>query len=356
VNDRRSGNEAIPPAPGAVNLILTDFDSESCGVGHTVGSWARTHLGAYRVIDPRRSWRAIAGEALTLRPPVILTYPTRNGRGSPKTLLLLAGLRLRREPVGVYLHEFLRAHPLHRLYMQILLWLTTGPVVVSSVSEAADVRPHLRRGRRLEVCPAPAGSLPMVAVMPSDEASGPDCPLVVGLFGIPRRNKGLDRFWDWLEKVAGDVPVEIRLVGSGWEEGWAPTDRFGDSVRLLGRVPTEALPEVFSGWDLALAPFEEGATDGRNSLRTPCAGGVPVVTVFPPDPADLTFRPPRGVHDLESVSSAGDVTLDIDGRTALARWTDAFDQAARRRLVELLVGQPSTSMSTEPFRRSEASG
>src|SRR5690606_11077448 len=111
----------------------------------------------------------------------------------------------------------------------------------------------------------------------------------VGVIGQLRPDKGEPWLLDVLARL--DPRFErIEVVGRDWDlSAWPATLRDRYTVVGHGQLPAARLPEVLAGWDLALAPFAEGPHDGRLSLRTPLAHGVPTLTRGP-QPPDLQLR------------------------------------------------------------------
>jgi hypothetical protein len=97
-----------------------------------------------------------------------------------------------------------------------------------------------------------------------------------------------------------------------------------------GHVPAAELPRVFAGWGLAVAPFWEGAHDGRLSLRTPLAHGVPTLT-RPGSEGALTLRPPHLLFDPTDVPDFDDQAR-AQGAAAVAE----FEAEVTERLLRAL--------------------
>lgn len=310
-------------------LILTSFNEAACGVGATVKAWARG-LDAYSVVDPRELGSALR----VLRRPVhsaspIYFYPTVHGRCSFRALLLLIALAGRGHRTSLHLHEFRRLHPLHRVFVIAALLACRGRVVVSTATEERYVRRWFPR-RLVSVVPTPVAGVPIQ--VPTTRVA--DSPRVVGIFGIPRVDKGLHKFWHLLEELP---PVDVELVGAGWKNITVPVPvATRHRVRALGFVPHEALEQVIGRWALAVAPFSDGATDSKGSLRTPCAYGVPVVTTLSAPADDLTFRPPLlGDFSAAAVLLASSET----SRHEQAVYTNLYEARCRRALTLALCGR-----------------
>jgi hypothetical protein len=309
--------------------------------------WAEERAGV-EVINPVASdWlrRLLRMMKSRDRYTPVFVYPTVGGRCSIRSAVFLFAFLLHGERVAVHLHEFRRLHVVHQLYVWLMLVLARGPIIVSTVSEREGLREKPLLGRRkLYVCPAPvAVSLHRSTSSIQDARALPlqvdDTPPTIGVFGIPRKDKMLERLWDVVNGL--DRPVNLELVGEGWEHRSVP-DRVhaNHHVKVWGFVEHDWLSEVLTRWSFAIAPFADGATDGRSSCRIPCFFGVPTLTIFPEDPEDLTFRPCL----LLQTSVAMDLLVDPpirEERARLAAYTEAFERKLRQRIDDIICGQPS---------------
>jgi hypothetical protein len=303
-----------------VALAVGDLGAETCGVGSSAGALLARSGGRVRPIDltnVRRGDR-VDGDVL------VIAYPSASTFQQPATAL--AALRLRRaaagRPVRLWLHEYRRFHRVHRAIVRPLLRLATDRIVVSNEREAAAVRRVAGR-RDVVVVPPPNATAPVAPLPPAL----PSRSHTVGVFGMRRPDKGES----WLSEALVRLDARftrLELAGGGWDDYDAPA-RF-DVVRR-GHVPTAQLPELFAGWGLAVAPFWEGAHDGRLSLRTPLAHGVPTLTRRP-DGGELTLRPPHLLFDPTDVPDLTD-----DGRAAGAAAVAAFEADVTAQLLSALA-------------------
>jgi teichuronic acid biosynthesis glycosyltransferase TuaC len=106
----------------------------------------------------------------------------------------------------------------------------------------------------------------------------------------------LKRHYLMIEALAELPGVELVIVGDGPErapiEGLARQHRVADRVRLLGRVPQEQLPEIYSAADLLLlVSSHEG---WPNVLLESMACGTPVVVSQIGGVADIVGAPEAG--------------------------------------------------------------
>lgn len=302
-----------PAARRGAVLAMGDFGHERCGVGSSAAALAQ-HVGEVTVLDTAapgivafaRRARAVARTGATCAG----VYPTRST--VYRADLLLRALVLRvvfgRRRFRLHLHEFRHLRRMLRWPAELVL-LLPGVVVVSSASEQAAVRGALRGivGRLVEVrVAAPTnGAAPTALEVELASRPAPEATRTVGVFGAFRPDKGAA----WLEDVLARLdPRFDRLVvgGSGWEEHrWSDAVLARYEVELRGHVPRRELPALFSSWGVAVAPLWGPAHDGRMSLRTPLAYGVPTLTVGPRDD-DLTLDadhlllvPPTDVRALD---------------------------------------------------------
>jgi hypothetical protein len=310
------------PRPGALLVLCGDWDGvDRCGVAHSERALLADGPDCV-VVDPldlRRSAAAL-WQARRRDEPVLLVYPTRStvARWTPLATFALAALLRRRDDLRLHLHEY-RIFREVRWALGAVLLLGGPTVVVSSESERArlalSLAGRLRRARPTVV--PPFGPLtPAATGATAVDAAGSG---TVGVFGFAGPAKGTERITEALRALPPSYR-RLELVGSGWDAvAWPAdvTDRF--EVVAHGFVPTAALGSIFAGWELALAPFATGATDGRSSLRIPLAHGIPTLTNVE-DPADLTV----GASHLVVVGN--DVAGAVERACALAA-----DPAARRR-------------------------
>lgn len=217
-----------------------------------------------------------------------------------------------------------------------LLCLLPSRIIVSSESERAALRAALGGlvGRRaaIEVAPPTNGTAARI----EEVVVEPGADTTVGVFGMLREDKAAE----WLVDVLARLDERFdRLVvaGSGWDEFRWPTavaERY--EIEVLGHVPRSALPKLFGSWGLAVSSLWEPATDGRMSLRTPLAFGVPTLTVGPRGP-DLTLAPRHLLLAPPIEPSSLPVFDDADRRGGAAE-VDAFEQQAADRLAAKLFG------------------
>lgn len=328
-------------SPPAV-LAMGDFGDPRCGVGASMAATVAGAASPVDVLDPTELgwlafWRAARRLART-GATCVAVYPTRSTvyrRSLPLRFVLLWGA-FGRSRLRLHLHE-------HRNLRRLLRWpvSTLVPlarrVVVSSAGEQGSVASAWwgRAGRWSEVLVAPpANGTPGPATLPARRRppSG-----TVGVFGMGRDDKPVA----WLEQALVALDPSFRrleLAGAGWEgQAWPASvlDRF--DVDVLGHVDAGRLAGLFDGWDLALAPFAWPAHDGRMSLRTPLAHGVPTVSVGPPG-ADLTLRPQHLV--LVPPAPFPDAAARALGADAAAGAAEvaAFEAEAVDRLRRALFG------------------
>jgi glycosyltransferase involved in cell wall biosynthesis len=237
-----------------------------------------------------------------------------------------------------HLHEFQHLRRMLRWPAKVAL-LLPGRVVVSSAPERDAVRGafHGLIGRRCEVeVAAPTnGTAPTAEELDVSTAAHPDQGRTVGVFGLYRPDKGID----WVDAVLERLdPRFDRLVvaGGGWHEHeWALGVRGRYDIELLGHVRRSGLARTFAACGLAVAPLWKPAHDGRMSVRTPLAFGVPTLTVGPRG-ADLTLAP----HHLLLLPPTDPTTIDLDAldRRRGAQEVAAFEHQAALRLADVLFG------------------
>jgi teichuronic acid biosynthesis glycosyltransferase TuaC len=135
-----------------------------------------------------------------------------------------------------------------------------------------------------------------------------------------------------VEAVALLPDVELVIVGEGPErkaiESLAHDRRVADRVRLLGRVPQERLPEIYSAADLLLlASTHEG---WPNVLLESMACGTPVVVSEIGGIADIVAAPEAGrIVPDPTPSRLAEAVRGLfampPARTATRRYAEQFD-------------------------------
>lgn len=316
--------------PGGLLVLCGDWEGvDTCGVAHSERALLADGPAA-DVVDPtevRTTVRALR-RARRSATPVLLVYPSRStvARVRPLLSLLAAAVLTPRSRLRLHLHEYRIFREVRWAIGLVLLVGRPRVVVVSSASEVALLRRSVA-GRlgfvRPEVIPPYGPLTPAVTGATAVDAAGRG---VVGVFGFAGPAKGADL----IVAVLRALPSAFRrleLVGSGWDGASWPADvRARYEIVGHGFVPSAQLGPIFAGWELAVAPFSTGATDGRSSLRIPLSHGVPTITTVV-DPADLTVRSEHLV-----VVADGDVAGAVDRAVGVAA-----DPTARRRGAEDLA-------------------
>lgn len=322
-----------------VAVLLGDLGDERCGVGRSTASLLAGHDVVH--LDPTvgsgRGWWRACGDAAARCRGLVIVYPTASTYLRPACFVraLLAAVRFRGRWVRTQLHEYHRYGRRHRPFVAVLAWLGRDGVVVSSeVERRALQRPWpsvLTRRRTISVIPPANGSAP--ASPPGRRhRTG-----TAGVFGMPRPDKDVG----WIGSAFAALPpgiTRLELAGSGWDDTEAPS--VAAEVVRLGHVPDADLARLFGRWDVALAPFADGPHDGRLSLRTPLAHGVPTMT-SPPAAGALTLALPH-LHILRGPTIEPPLDLDVD-RDAAAAAVAEFEADARSRLRAALLDEPGAT-------------
>jgi glycosyltransferase involved in cell wall biosynthesis len=155
----------------------------------------------------------------------------------------------------------------------------------------------------------------------------------------------LKRHWLMVEALAQLPEVELVIVGEGPErtsiEKLARERNVAERVRLLGRVPQDRLPEIYTAADLLLlVSTHEG---WPNVLLESMACGTPVVV-----------SPMDGIADIVGASEAGRILADVtaSGLAAAIRelLTAPPSRAATRLYAEQFDWQSTTDGQIALFR------
>jgi glycosyltransferase involved in cell wall biosynthesis len=328
---------------GPVVLVMGDYGDERCGVGSSEPVVAALARREVRPLDPtvgslldfrRRVRRAVDGAD-----GAVVVYPTISQVERLALVPRILLLRLvvgRRRWVRVHLHEFEKLRRRHRIAVALLTGCIADRVVVSSDREADSLRRRYRgwAGRHEVVVAPPAnGSAPATA---PGVHRAPATGRVVGVIGQLRPDKGLP----WLLEVVTRLDARfdrLEVVGRDWDLGaWPAAVQARYGVTGRGQVPADELAAVLQAWDLAVAPFEEPPNDGRLSLRTPLAHGVPTLTRGP-RPVGLQLRVPHLWFDDEvAIDHLPDAAAE--DRAAGAAAVATLEAAWRIGLVEALFG------------------
>jgi glycosyltransferase involved in cell wall biosynthesis len=339
VDDRLAATSPAQSRGGV--LAMGDFGHERCGVGGSLASLAE-HVDHVTVLDTaapglRRFLRACRAASRS-GDAVAGVYPTRSTVYQrdllARALLLRATFGRRR--FRLHLHEYRKLRKKLRWPVTAVL-LLPGRIIVSNADEQQAVRSALRGlvGRRTDVVVVPPtnGSAPSRDEVDRALQPGPERERTAGVFGMRRPDKGIDFLLDVLARLDPRFD-RLVLAGDGWEEQEWPQalrDRF--AIEVLGHVPRRALPELFASWGVAIAPLWEPAQDGRMSLRTPLAFGVPTISVGPRRdgltlvPRNLLLVPPFDPTD---------VALTDDDRRIGADEVAAFEERTAAALARAL--------------------
>jgi hypothetical protein len=321
-----------------VLLVMADLGDERCGVGSSEAVLVPLVSGGVRVLDPtvgslRRFRRALATDASGAA-GAVLAYPTitQLERLALVPRLLLLRTVFRHRWVRLHLHEFDRLRRRHRVVVAVLAGIVADRIVVSSEREASALRTHYRGwAARAEVVVAPPanGSAPVPPVPERSPRPG-----LAGVVGQHRPDKGLAWLLDTLERLDPRFD-QLAVVGRGWDAvRWpaAVTERF--AITIHGEIPEPRMAECITGWELALAPYDEPPHDGRLSLRTPLAYGVPTLTRGP-RPAHLELTAPHLLFDDE-IDLGAVILPEASERRRLSAGIADLERGYRARLAREL--------------------
>lgn len=250
------------------------------------------------------AWRmpALALRLSRLQPDIVhLQYPT-IGYGfklGPQMLVMI--LRLMGIRTVVTLHEFKHARFLRKL-ASIPHILFASSLVFAADSELQSVLawiPVLKTSIRAKSSIVPVG--PGIFPATAPEVKEPGRPLTVAFFGLFYPGRLIEQSIEAFRLASLSAPG-IRLLMAG--DRHPRYQEYFDSLRaeaesslpdgrvtwLLGRESQE-LAEAFSGVDVFVLPYPDGASFRRTSLLTAMSFGKAVITTVGPDtPGDLRDR------------------------------------------------------------------
>lgn len=320
-----------------VLMVMGDLGDARCGVGSSEAALLSHVNREVRPVDPTvgSAWafrRAVAAAAADVD-GAVLAYPTISQLERVRLVPRLVWLRwvLRHRWIRVHLHEFARLRRRHRLAVALIVGAIADRVVVSSDREAEALRSSYRGwAARAEVVVAPPanGSAPVPQRTEPALRRG-----VVGVVGQQRPDKGSSWLLETLERLDPRFD-QLEVIGRGWDEvGWPTSVSCRYATTLHGEVPEAEMADLIASWELALAPYDEPPHDGRLSLRTPLAYGVPTLTRGP-RPAHLRLQAPHLLFDDEIDVAA--VPSESAGRGRLAAAIAAQEDGIRARLVHEL--------------------
>ena len=318
-------------------LVCADLGDDRCGVGSSEAA-TFPDFGSDDIIDPCGPVPAAIRAVRTARNHgrgAVVAFPTRSSVRSARAIAVITvvALLLRRNGVRFHLHEY-RVFDEIRAVLDRIMVRTASDIVVSTQTEAEVLRSALA-GRvaahaQIHVVPPANGTAPT----PEHPVLEPQAsqPATIGIFGTARANKDLEWAVAQLRELEGFGRLE--LAGAGWEVVSWPED-IGRRYEILplGSVDASQLAATFARWGLALAPLDGGAHDGRMSLRTPLAHGVPTIAAAGVT-GDLTFRPAH-LH-LDHWREPDAATTRADD----ARCVSDFESDVRRRLRSALGVSP----------------
>jgi teichuronic acid biosynthesis glycosyltransferase TuaC len=161
--------------------------------------------------------------------------------------------------------------------------------------------------------------------------------LAVGNLIALKRHRLLVEALAWLPRV------DLVIVGEGPErsaiESLARACRLADRVHLLGRVPQDCLPEIYSAADLLVLPSEREGWP--NVLLESMACGTPVLVSNIDGFADIIAAPEAGhILDETTPASLANAVCEILGappaRADTRRYAERFDwQSTTQGQIEL---------------------
>jgi glycosyltransferase involved in cell wall biosynthesis len=211
----------------------------------------------------------------------------------------LSGMKSRSR-LCVTLHEWSTSHPLRRLVMDQMLKAVDGALSTSAL-EMEAIAARLRREQRVVAIPvgnvlrsraeldavfdeAQDGGPPMVAAPQAGEGR---VPFSLFHFGLPAKNKGLNRLLFALQLLREELKVPAQLFLAGdfppgdplTEELLAQITELGlsEGVVRLGYLEREELQRWAQKYMAGVFPFDEGYSSKRSSIAALSECDLPLV-------------------------------------------------------------------------------
>lgn len=258
---------------------------------------------------------------------VHIQFPTGPYHGHLGVNVLPMLLRSNRPGVVTTLHEYCMAPPGGRVKQLLNVWFSDEVIVTNDYDQ--DLLARWRRARPVRVIPIgsnirPCGSADEGrAILRS--AGAPDGSRALVYFGFARPGKGIETAVRALQALPEEV---VLIIASGdpsavYRDSLAHmSEELGVSGRIIwtGFQDERGVSSILSASDVAVLPFEDGASFRRGTLLAALEHGLPVVTT-------RSSRTPAGlVHGRnallaapgDAASTAGLVT-DVLGSPDFAR-------------------------------------
>jgi glycosyltransferase involved in cell wall biosynthesis len=246
---------------------------------------------------------------LAQRPEVVhLQYPSTGYRHGLAPGLLLPILRViaRRTRVVATIHEYRHMHWLHKVYAAATIpWAAV--IVTPDTSQIAPM-PFVGIRNVVEI-PLASSFTPVQAGPASTSASG-EKELVIGTWGMLRRDKGIDLALDAFEAVVSRRPARFVIAGDpGGDSVYVReiSERIAasvarDRITVTGRLSENELVATIATFDVCVLPYRAGLEGNRTTYATAALSGVFTVT---------TSSTARGFDEASNTSFVA--PDDVDG-------------------------------------------
>ncbi|MBI2781878.1 MAG: glycosyltransferase [Chloroflexi bacterium] len=272
-------------------------------------------VGAYPIVQVAERWglrqlprilRAILRE----RPDVVhVQYPSTGYRHGLAPGLLVPILRViaPRTRVVATVHEYRHTHWLHKAYAAVTMpWAAV--IVTPDESQIASM-PLIGRRNVVEI--------PLTSnfrLIPETDAMTPTPrgeDLIIGTWGMLRRDKGIDLALDAFEAVVSHRPARFVIAGDpGADSAYIReiAERIAaspvrDRITLTGRLDEVDLLATIASLDACVLPYRAGLEGNRGTYATAALLGVYTVTTSSTargfdSPSNTSFVPPGDVNSL----------------------------------------------------------
>jgi glycosyltransferase involved in cell wall biosynthesis len=234
---------------------------------------------------------------------------------------------------------------LHRIYTAATMpW---AHVIVTPDRSQIETMPFIDQMSVVEI--------PLAASLfregPAPSTSAGERALVIGTWGMLRKDKGVDLALDAFDIVSANIPTRFVIAGDPGPDrayGALIAERirrspYADRVVRTGRLSEGELGGVITSFDVCVLPYPAGLERNRLTYATAIAAGVYTVTTTTGDPgfdetSNTSFVPPDDLDALVKAIEAAPLhprhaPLDVAGawKSIAVRHAEVYSRLASSR-------------------------